>query len=141
MRTGRLGNGGFKLAYPVPVGWARLSSATKEVKWKKPRNPADTFILRIEQVVAREDTITEMLEERIPDLEDEKTRFHIVERTADSLEFTYVSDGFARHGFLTWLDVRGTGLADVEVAVTGREVDAEGAAELIERVTSGMHQV
>jgi hypothetical protein len=141
MRPARLGNGGFQLAYPVPVGWARLSNATKELKWKKPGNPADTFILRVEQVVAREDTITEMLDERITDLEDEKDRFHIVERTADSLEFTYTSDGFGRHGFLRWLDVRDTGLADVEVAVTGREVDADGAAELIERVTSGMRQV
>jgi hypothetical protein len=141
VRTGRLGNGGFQLAYPVPAGWARLSSATKEVKWKKPKNPADTFILRIEQVVAREDTIAEMLEERIVDLTEEKDRFHIEERTASSVEFTYVSDGYGRHGFLAWLDVRGTGLADVEVAVTGREVDAEGAAELIGRVTAGMRQV
>lgn len=141
MRTGRLGNGGFRLTYPVPAGWARLSSATKEVKWKKPKNPADTFILRIEQVVAREDTIAEMLAERISDLRDEKQRFTIVEQTADSLEFTYVSDGFGRHGFLTWLDLRDTGLADVEVAVTGRVVDAPGGAQLIDRVASGMRQV
>ena len=69
---------------------------------------------------------------------DEKERFNIEERTASTIEFTYVSDGFPRHGFLAWLDLRGTGVAEVEVAVTGREMDARGAAQLISRVTAGM---
>jgi hypothetical protein len=74
-------------------------------------------------------------------LRDDKARFTVEERTANSLEFTYVSDGFLRHGFLVWLDVRATGFADVEIAVTGRGIDAPGAEELITRVASGMRQV
>lgn len=141
MRQGRLGNRGLRLAHPVPMGWARLSSGNNEVKWKKPNNPPDTFILRVENVVSREDTIAETLSDRILDLRDEKERFSIEERTASTLEFTYVSDGFPRHGFLAWLDLRGTGVAEVEVAVTGREMDARGAEELISRVTAGMRLV
>ncbi len=138
MRDARLGNGGLRLAHPVPVGWARLGNGNNEAKWKKPNNPADTFILRVENVVSREDTIAETISDRIGDLQDEKERFTIEERTASTLEFTYVSDGFPRHGFLAWLDMRGTGVAEVEVAVTGREMDARGAAQLISRVTAGM---
>ena len=141
MREGRLGNGGLRLAHPVPMGWARLGDGNNEVKWKKPNNPPDTFILRVENVVSREDTITETISDRILDLRDEKERFSVEERTASTLEFTYVSDGFPRHGFLAWLDLRGTGVAEVEVAVTGREMDARGAAELISRVTAGMRLV
>jgi hypothetical protein len=138
MRDARLGNGGLRLVHPVPVGWARLSNGNNEAKWKRPNNPPDTFILRVENVVSREDTIAETISDRIVDLRDEKERFSIEERTASTLEFTYVSDGFPRHGFLSWLDLRGTGVAEVEVAVTGREMDARGAGELISRVTGGM---
>ena len=138
MRDARLGNGGLRLVHPVPVGWARLGNGNNEAKWKKPNNPADTFILRVENVVSREDTIAETISDRIVDLQDEKESFNIEERTASSIEFTYVSDGFPRHGFLAWLDLRGTGVAEVEVAVTGREMDARGAAQLISRVTAGM---
>jgi hypothetical protein len=141
MAWGELGGGGFRVTYPVPAGWARISSSTNEVKWKKPKNPADTYILRVGRLVSREKTLGEMVEERMDDLREEKARFTVEERTVNSLEFTYVSDGFLRHGFLVWLDVRATGFADVEIAVTGRGIDAPGAEELITRVASGMRQV
>ena len=43
--------------------------------------------------------------------------------------------------FLVWLDVRATGFADVEIAVTGREIDAPGAERLITTVAEDMRQV
>lgn len=141
MSEGRLGNGGFQLVHPVPAGWSRISSSTNEVKWKKPGNPAETYVLRVGRLVSREETLPEMVEDRIDDLREEKARFAIEQRTANSLEFTYVSDGFLRHGFLVWLDVRASGFADVEIAVNGRGIDAPGAEQLITRVAGGMRQV
>ena len=141
MSEGRLGGGGFELVHPVPAGWSRISSSTNEVKWKKPGNPDDTYVLRVGRLVSQEDTLTEMVADRIVDLREEKDRFTIEDRTANSLEFTYVSDGFLRHNFLVWLDVRATGFADVEIAVNGRGIDARGAQELITRVAEGMRQV
>lgn len=141
MSEGRLGNGGFQLVHPVPAGWTRISSSTNEVKWKEPGNPAETYVLRIGRLVSREETLPEMVEDRIDDLREEKARFTIEEQTANSLEFTYVSDGFLRHGFLVWLDVRASGFADVEIAVNGRGIDATGAEQLITRVAAGMRQV
>ncbi len=138
MSEGRLGNGGFQLVHPVPAGWSRISSSTNEVKWKKPGNPAETYVLRVGRLVSREETLPEMVEDRIDDLREEKARFAIEQRTANSLEFTYVSDGFLRHGFLVWLDVRASGFADVEIAVNGRGIDAPGAEQLITRVACGM---
>lgn len=141
MSEGRLGSGGFELVHPVPAGWSRISSSTNEVKWKQPGTPDETYVLRVGRLVSREDTLPEMVEDRIDDLREEKARFTIEERTANSLEFTYVSDGFLRHGFLVWLDVRASGFADVEIAVNGRGIDAPGAEELITRVAAGMRQV
>jgi hypothetical protein len=141
MGWGALGGGGFRVTFPVPEGWTRIGSSTNEVKWKRPGNPANTYILRVGRLVSREKTPDEMVDERYVDLRDDKASFRVEARTANSLEFTYVSDGFLRHGFLVWLDVRATGFADVEIAVTGRGIDAPGAEELITRVASGMRQV
>jgi hypothetical protein len=140
MREGRMGSERFRLVHPVPRGWARIYSAPDEVKWKKAGNPDNTFILRIEQVQSANDSIDETLTDRIDELRDEEERFSVVERTRNTLEFTYVSEGFLRHGFLTWLDLRDTGFAEVEIAVTGREVDAAGSQQLINRVAAGMRQ-
>ena len=140
MREGRLGNARFRLVHPVPRGWPKIYDAPDEVKWKRAGNPDNTYLLRVQQVQSANDSIEEMLTDRIDELRDEEERLTIVERTADTLEFTYVSEGFLRHGFLTWLDLRGTGFAEVEIAVTGREVDARGARQLISRVAAGMRQ-
>lgn len=141
MSEGRLGSGGFRLVHPVPAGWTRISTSTNEAKWKKPGNPAETYVLRVGRLVSREETLPEMVEDRITDLREEKARFTVEEQTANSLEFTYVSDGFLRHGFLVWLDVRASGFADVEIALNGRGIDAAGAEQLITRVAAGMRQV
>lgn len=140
MREGRMGNQRFRLVHPVPRGWAKIYSAPDEVKWKKAGNPDNTFLLRIEQVQSANDSIEETLTDRIDELRDEEERFTVLERTTNTLEFTYVSEGFLRHGFLTWLDLRGSGFAEVEIAVTGREVDAAGAQQLINRVAAGIRQ-
>ncbi|KRF34776.1 hypothetical protein ASG94_11435 [Nocardioides sp. Soil805] len=140
MREGRMGSNRFRLVHPVPRGWAKIYSAPDEVKWKQAGNPDNTYLLRIEQVQSLNDTIDEVLTDRIDELRDEEERLTVLERTANTLEFTYVSEGFLRHGFLTWLDLRGTGFAEVEIAVTGREVDARGAQQLINRVAAGMRQ-
>jgi hypothetical protein len=140
MREGRMGSQRFRLVHPVPRGWARIYNAPNEAKWKKAGNPDNTFLLRVEQVQSANDSIEETLTDRIQDLQEEEDRFRVEKRTANTLEFTYASDGFLRHGFLTWLDLRGTGFAEVEIAVTGREVDARGARQLIARVAAGMRQ-
>ena len=43
-----------------------------------------------------------------------------------------------RHGYLAWLDLSGSDNAQVEIAVTGREVDDAGMADLIARIAAEM---
>ena len=63
----------------------------------------------------------------------------IVDRGPSSLEYTYRSnEGNARHSFMRWLDLDESGQADVEIVVHGREVDVDGARDLIRRVGDGM---
>ena len=72
-------------------------------------------------------------------LDREQEDVHILDRGADSLEYTYRSnEGNARHSFMRWLDLDQSGQADVEIVVHGRERDVAGARDLIRRVAEGM---
>lgn len=134
-----LGSDAYRMVVPVPRGWSQNINATNEKKWKNPGNPDNTYVLRVEQVVSQNDPIEDILSDRIVDLRAEEVDVEILDRGVDSLEFTYVSsDQHLRHGFLKWLDLSGSGFAEVEVAITGREADVPGAAELIERVAAGI---
>lgn len=138
LREVGFGTGGFRKTVPVPVGWTRSESALNEVKYKLAGNPSNTFVLRLEQVLSQRETIEDILADRVVELREQEERVTILDRTSDSLEFTYVFDGYLRHGFLRWLDLSGSGTAEVEVAVNGREVDVEGARELLDRVSAGI---
>ena len=135
----RLGEGRYLTEFPVPQGWVRTSDIANEAKWKMPDYPSNTYVLRVEQVLGQHETVDHILTSRISALEDTTWDFEIVEQTDNSLEFTYVSptDRHFRHAFLVWLDVSDEGFAEMEIALTGREVDAPGMRALLERVVAG----
>lgn len=135
----RLGEGRYLTEFPVPKGWVRTSDIANEAKWKMPGYPSNTYVLRVEQVLSQHETIDHILDSRIDALRATTWDFQVIEQTANSLEFTYVSpsDRHFRHAFLVWLDVSGEGLAEMELALTGRETDAPGMRALVDRVAAG----
>lgn len=134
----RLGGRGFGVVFPVPAGWQRTDSASIEAKWIVPTNPSHTYVLRVEQTAAQRVGMDRIVADRIADLEEAEQRLRVVDRGPGSLEFTYVDgEGYARRGLLRWLDLTSSGFAELEVAVTGREADALGMLDLVERVASG----
>jgi hypothetical protein len=95
--------------------------------------------MRIEQINSQDITIEDAIDIRIERLRDEQEDVTIVDRGANSLEYTYRSnEGNARHSFMRWLDLDASGQADVEIVVHGRERDVRGARDLIARVADGM---
>jgi hypothetical protein len=134
-----LGAGGFAVRVPVPDGWVRNNSEVNEAKWKVAGNPSNTFVLRIERVASQRQTIAAVLAQRIVDIDAEQPFFEVLEKTNDSLQVRYVFDGYLRYGLLTWLDLSGSGDAEVEVAVTGRERDLPGLQALMSDVVAGVH--
>ena len=100
MREGRMGSQRFRLVHPVPRGWARIYNAPNEVKWKKAGNP-DTPSCCVSSRCSRPTTASRRPStDRIQDLQEEEERFRVERRTANTLEFTYASDGFLRRGFI-----------------------------------------
>jgi hypothetical protein len=139
MRSAVVGTGKFEITFPVPVGWSTNINATNEWKWKKPGTSNNTYVMRIEQIQSQDITIEDAIDIRIERLRDEQADVVIVDRGAESLEYTYRSnENNARHSFMRWLDLDASGQADVEIVVHGRESDAPGTRQLIQRVAQGM---
>ena len=141
MAEGAVGTAPFRHVLPVPRGWVATPNSANETKWTDPATPPSwTYVLRVEQVGSENEAVERMLAERIEDLTLAEDDFEVVARTGDSLTFSYVTDGHLRFGILRWLDVTGSGFAEVEVAVTGREVDLPGMAALVAQVTAGIRR-
>lgn len=138
MREVSLGSGGDRIVFKAPRGWSRLGQLSNEVKYKKPNNPNYTYVMRVEQVTSDHETIPFMVEDRIADLRRDETQVKVLYRTHDQLEVSYVHENYRRYALYTWLDVRLSGQAEVEIAVTGRAVDVPGMRELMARVVRDM---
>ena len=139
MAPQKVGTGKFEITFPAPVGWSTNANASNEWKWKKPGTSNNTYVMRIEQINSQDITIEDAINIRIERLRAEQDDVVIVDRGADTLEYTYRSnEGNARHSFMRWLDLDASGQADVEIVVHGREKDVPGARDLIRRVAEGM---
>ncbi|CAM3505470.1 hypothetical protein NOZE110980_01135 [Nocardioides zeicaulis] len=139
MREATVGTGRFEITFPAPRGWSTNANASNEWKWKKPGTSNNTYVMRIEQIDSQDITIEDAIDIRVERLLDEQDDVRILDRGGSSLEYTYRSnEDTARHSFMRWLDLDDSGQADVEIVVHGREVDQEGAQDLIDRVAEGM---
>lgn len=140
MRRGSVGSDPFEVTFPVPKGWQATPNSPNETKWNDADNPSYTYVLRVENVMSQRESVARILERRIGDLREQEQGVEVVEQTDDYLHFTYLADGYLRHGLLRWIDMSGAGFAEVEIATTGRAVDVEGMEDLIARVAAGLER-
>lgn len=133
-----VGAGDFQMTLPVPRGWSYFENSLNEWQWRPPDQPAFGYVLRVEQVLSNRRSIAWTLNRRLAELREDESNVEVLAQTRDSLHFTFVTANHLRHGYLRWLDLTGSDNAQVEIAVTGREVDDPGMAELIARVGSGV---
>lgn len=140
LRKGHVGSGAFKVTFPVPRGWDETPNSPNETKFHKLDNPSYTYVLRVENVISQRESIERALTRRIADLEEQEEQVEVVSETEDYLHFTYLADGYLRHGLVQWVDMSGGGFAEVEVAATGREVDVPGMQDLVARVVAGLER-
>lgn len=132
-----VGAGDFQVTLPVPRDWDFSVNSLNEWQWRPPDQPDFGYVLRVEQVLSNRRSIDWTLERRIDELDEDEDNFEILDQTADSLHFSYVTANHLRHGYLTWLDLTGSDNAQVEIAVTGREGDDAGMAALVTRIAAG----
>ena len=134
-----VGAGDFRMTLPVPKGWTFSENSLNEWQWRPPAQPDFGYVLRVEQVLSNRRSIEWTLDRRhrrAPPRTRATSRCS--DQTKDSLHFSFVTSNHLRHGYLRWLDLTGSDNAQVEIAVTGREDDDPGMADLIARVGSGV---
>lgn len=134
----QVGTGDFRMTLPVPRGWRFSVNSLNEWQWRPPDQPDFGYVLRVEQVLSNRRSIDWTLDRRIDELNEDEENVDVLDQTDDALHFTYVTSNHLRHGYLRWLDLTGSDNAQVEIAVTGREVDDVGMADLVDRIAAGM---
>ena len=139
-RTVRVGSGVNEFRFPAPLGWVREEPSSNEVVYRRPGGREAPYSLRVEQVVSQDETIPDILQRRIEELERDEDDVNY-QQTFDTLTYDYVDDeGFRRFGITTWLSLSRSPEAEAEIALVGREVDAPGMRELITLVIRGMRE-
>ncbi|WP_210439187.1 hypothetical protein [Nocardioides xinjiangensis] len=133
-----VGSGDFRMTLLAPVGWDFSENSLNEWQWRPPDQPDFGYVMRVEQVLSSRRSIDWTLDRRIDELREDESNVEVLGQTADSLHFSYVTSNHLRHGYLRWVDLTGSDNAQVEIAVTGREVDDAGMADLVARVGSGI---
>ena len=106
-----------------------------------PDNPPNTYLLRVGIDAGDRVSITVARESRIAALEDAETNGaleHVVveERFDDGFTATYLDGGHQRVTMERWLPQPDSTQAYAAIAVTGRESDRAGMADLLERVSA-----
>jgi hypothetical protein len=142
LRTARLRAGGLPMTASVPVGWRRVALQGRD-SWNfaDPDNPPNTYLLRIGIDAGDRVSLTVARESRITALEDAETNGaveHLVieERVDDGFTATYLDDSHQRVTMERWLPQPDSDQAFAAIAVTGREADRAGLADLLERVSA-----
>lgn len=138
LRQVSLGSEIDRVVFPAPRGWSRIGQLSNEVKYKLPNNPNYTYVLRVEQVTSDHETTAFMVEDRIADLRRDEEQVKVLYRAIDQLDVSYVHDGYRRFAVYAWKDVRQSGQAEVEIAITGRKADVQGMRDLLLKVAYGM---
>jgi hypothetical protein len=132
----------FLVRVPVPDGWLRNNSTSGEWKWTEPGQPVrNTFFVRVRLVSNSFQSISSALEERIENLSGAEgvSDFVLESSSADTFVANYVSEGYRRVAMESFLSTNpGDDLADVWIAVIGREADRVGLTDLLTQIKNGV---
>lgn len=145
-------SGGHAWTYPIPVGWVayRVGADNADagvltegridrvghVRWRPAGEPlVGGFSIRL-RVLATPARVPEMVDTKVSQLQKLQDP-DVYEQTTDTIYFTY-RDGNnrVRYNFFRWLP-NAAGEASLEISVSGRTVDKDGLADLLEAVTDG----
>lgn len=142
LHVARFRAGGLPMTASVPVGWRRVPLTGRD-SWNfaDPGNPPNTYLLRVGIVAGNRVSLNVARENRITALEDAETNGNlehlVIEERGDAgFTATYLDESYQRVTTERWLARPGSTEAFAVVAMTGRETDRAGMADLIERVAA-----
>lgn len=131
----------FLVRVPVPDGWRRSNPTPGEWKWRDPDQPdSNTFFLRVRQVSNNFQAVPAALAERIAALSgaESVSGFELESRSSDTFVAGYVSTGYRHVAIESFVSTDSDELADLWIAVIGRERDRTGLSDLLAQVKAGV---
>ena len=144
----KLGRPPFAWDYQVPAGWKRSGKeeglAADEYRWRPPDEPTvGGFSLRV-KLVNTHQTPAQMVAAKwaaladSPDSDESFPGLTLLERTDDTLSFTYrvPRSQILRYNTFRWITPPSSTEVGVEMSVAGRERDQQGMSDLLDRVSA-----
>lgn len=134
--------GGYRIDVSVPRRWVVGELDGPGWNFSVASNPTNTYVLRVEVIAGTRSSVAGARSSRIVRLEssaEEGNLEHLVveDTTDDGFTASYVQGGYRRVTQERFLTLGGT-TAYATVAVSGRERDREGMADLLERVSASL---
>ena len=133
----RVGDKAFGVVVPVPDGWDRFQLGSAEYRWTPPGNPDHSYSVRVENVFSQRLTVEQIMADRIESVSS-LPGFELETQNSDTMIFRYVDEtSHQRLQMLRWIAPRGSGTAEAEISVVGREADRAGMRDLLDVITNG----
>lgn len=133
----RVGDRSFGVVVPVPDGWDKFQLGSAEYRWTPPGNPPHTYSVRVENVFSQRLTIEQIMSGRIADVSP-LPGFELESQNSDTMIFRYVDEtDHERLQMLRWIAPRGSGTAEAEISLVGREADRAGMRDMLDVITNG----
>lgn len=142
----RAGDGDGAVRVAVPRGWMEVPLLGPAWNFSVRGNPENTYVLRVSLLGGARQSVTVARLARIAALEDSEANgnlehLDVEARDDDSFVATYLDGGYLRVAMERFLALGDSNTATVSVAITGREADREGMADLLSRVAASAERV
>lgn len=129
-KVGTPGIGG--VIVPVPDGWVRTRYADPRIaKWTLPDGVSGGYTFRV-QLLDENRTVGQKVDVRPRELRGDPavSDIRVLDKSFDTLKASFILSGYRRLTVIRWVSFSG-GLADVEIAATGRLQDENGLEALV----------
>jgi hypothetical protein len=137
-----IGQAPFDYAFRRPEGWLATDRGAGERSFSPPdRVEEGGYGLRVKIVNARL-TPEEMVQQKLDALESTEDDVEVIGRSGDTLAITYrSSENRLRYNTFRWFTDPGGGFATFETSVYGRQRDALGLTDLLDKVAASVSRV
>jgi hypothetical protein len=133
----RVGDRAFGVVVPVPDGWDKFQLGSAEYRWTPPGNPDHSYSVRVENVFSQRLSIEQIMGDRIEAVS-QLPGYELESQNSDTMVFRYVDEtSHERLQMLRWIAPRGSGTAEAEISVVGREADRAGMRDMLDVITNG----
>jgi len=139
LRRMTLREGGERVSVLAPRTWRRVAVQPGAAwNFSRPDYPLNTYLLRVtllggQRISGSVASTARIAALRAAELDGNLEAVTVEQESADGFDATYLQGGY-RRVLMERFSTLGTSTVQVGVAVTGREVDRDGMADLLERV-------